>query len=111
MGRAVSKEMREEIHRILGESVNGPPGENIYLRGGDGGLRYSVVCYLEDIGAFHKLQEGVFRVTAQGREHWEKMNAPRKYWLRQNWFPASVATGTILFSAVATTANVINMVL
>ena len=40
----------------------------------------------------------VLRVTALDRDYCEKLTAPRWYWFRRNWFPASVAAGTILFS-------------
>ena len=52
----------------------------------------------------------MLRVTALGRDYWEKLTAPRWYWFRRNWFPASVATGTVLFSLVGAAANIVNLV-
>ena len=63
-------------------------------------LTYDAVSYLADIGAFERTGTGTFRLTAYGRENWEQRTTPRWYWFRYNWFPASVAAGTILFAGV-----------
>ena len=74
-------------------------------------LELDAINYLRDIGALEDLGTGTYPVTAYGREHWGKLTAPRWYWFRRNWFPASVAGATILVSLVAAIANIVNLVL
>ena len=56
--------------------------------------------YLRDIRAFEELSSGRFRLTAYGREYWDKENtwAPW-YWFTHNIFPTTVAFATIATSA------------
>ena len=110
MSRGLSKQLEDMVRSKLGELVNGKPGSMVFTPVNTDPLERDAINYLEDIGAFEHLGTGSFRVTAQGRGYWEKLNAPRWYWFRQNWFPASVAAGTILFSAAAATANILNLV-
>ncbi|MYC38258.1 MAG: hypothetical protein F4X66_15295 [Chloroflexi bacterium] len=110
MARGVSKELEDEICKVLEESVNARPGSVFNIPQGTDRLRYDAISYLEDVGAFGYGNLGSLRLTAQGRDYWEKLNAPRWYWFRRNWFPASVAAGTILFSGAAAAANILNLV-
>ena len=110
MSRGVSKELENEIRKTLGQLIDAEPGSFISVSFGSDPLEIDALHYLADIGAFQQTGTGSHRLTAQGRDHWEKLNAPRWYWFRQNWFPASVAAGTILFSAAAAAANIVNLV-
>ena len=111
MVRGVSKELENEIHRVLEESVNARPGNFIPNPQGIDRLRYDAILYLEDVGAFEQTRSGSFRLTAHGREYWDRLNTWTPwYWFKQNWFPAIVAAGTILFSAAAAAANIVNLV-
>ena len=75
-------------------------------------LEREAINYLHDIGALEELASGsTYRVSAYGREYWEKLTAPRWYWFSRNWFPASVAGATILASLVAAAASIVNLVL
>ena len=110
MPRGVSKELESEIRNLLTELVNGEPGAFIAPSMGTGPLKIDAMHYLKDIGAFEREGSGSYRVTAFGREYWEKLNAPRWYWFRRNWFPASVAGATIVAASVSAAANIVNLV-
>ena len=110
MTRGVSKELEKEIHRNLKESVNAIPGSFIFTPMGTDRLKIDAIRYLADIGAFEQTDTGIFRLTAYGRDHWERLNAPRWYWFRRNWFPASVAGATIVAASVSAAANIVNLV-
>ncbi|MYC37872.1 MAG: hypothetical protein F4X66_13315 [Chloroflexi bacterium] len=111
MARGVSKELESEIHRTLEQYVNAEPGTFATTPLTTDRLTLDAVHYLADIGAFERIGTGSYRLTAQGREYWEQRTSPRWYWFRRNWFPASVAAGTILFSGAAAAANIVNLVL
>ena len=110
MSRGVPKELEDEIRTILGQLVNAEPGTFISTSLSTGSLEFDAMRYLEDIGAFERVGSGSFRVTANGRDYWENLTAPRWNWFRRNWFPASVAAGTILFSGVSAAVNIANLV-
>ena len=111
MARGVSKELDSEIHRTLEEYVNAKPGIYATTPLGTDRLTVDAVQCLAGIGAIEKIGTGSYRLTAQGRDYWEQRTNPRWYWFRRNWFPASVAAGTILFAAAAAAANIVNLVL
>ena len=110
MSRGLSRELENEIRRQLEQLVNAEPGGFITRGLRSDPLQLEAMRYLEDIGAFEKVGSGSYRVTAQGRDHWEKLTAPRWHWFRRNWFPALVAGATILFSSVAAVANIVNLI-
>lgn len=111
MASGVSKELQDMIRSKLRDLVNGEPGSMAFIDFSTDPLEADAISYLADIGAFEDLGTGSFRVTAQGREYWDQLNAPRWYWLRRNWFAASVAAGTIVFGAAAAGANIANLVI
>ena len=112
MASGVSKQLESEIRRLLEESVNASPGNFYSGSQGLSSLTFEALRYLADIGAFERYGTGSYRLTAQGRDYWEKLNTWTPwYWFKQNWFPATVAAGTILFSAAAAAANIVNLVL
>ena len=78
----------------------------------DRSLAYSMQCTIwKTLGLLRREGSGSYRVTAQGRDHWERLNAPRWYWFRRNWFPASVAGATIVAASVSAAANIVNLVI
>ena len=111
MAKAVSKELRGEIRRVLEESVNENPGRFRSIGQGIDRLEYEAIHYLADIGAFEQTGSGSFRLTAYGREYWDQLNAPRWYWFRRNWFAASVAGATIVAASVSAGANIANLII
>ena len=112
MARGLSKKLENEIRSQLSTLVNAEPGTYIGITLGTPLLQREATFYLRDLGAFEELASGgTYRLTANGREYWEKITSPRWYWFRRNWFPASVAAGTILFSSVAAAANIVNLLL
>ena len=111
MARGTPKELESEIRNLLTKLANAEPGAFIAPNMGTGSLELDAMHYLEDIGAFAREGSGSYRVTAQGRDHWERLNAPRWYWFRRNWFPASVAGATIVAASVSAAANIVNLVI
>ncbi len=111
VGRGLSNDLENEVRKLLTQLVNAEPGGFIIPRLRGNPLELEAMRYLEDIGAFEKVGSGSYRVTAHGREHWERLNAPRWFWFRQNWFPASVAGATIVAASVSAAANIANLVL
>ena len=111
MSRGITGELEREIRSQLSKMVHGEPGTMIFISLGTPSLEREATNYLHDIGAFENLGHGNYRVTAYGREYWEKLTAPRWYWFRRNWFAASVAAATILVSVVAAVANIVNLAL
>ena len=109
MDRGTSKELEDMVRSKLGDLVNGQPGSIVFTHPNIDPLKRDAIRYLEDIGAFE--HRGSFRVTAQGRDYWQKWTAPRWYWFRQNWFAASVAGATIVAASVSAAANIVNLVL
>ncbi len=121
MGKEYSKELRVEVYGVLkelSELQSKDPRTRIkelYTRErgertGNQHLTRNAVAYLEDMYALDP-NGGALRITAVGWDYWEKLNAPRLYWFRENRFPASVAFGTILFGGASAVANIVNLVL
>ena len=108
MARGVSKELEREIRNTLELFIEANPGYVRHASGNEPGLMQEALSYMADIDVLAS-GRNYYRLTAKGREHREKLNAPRWYWFRQNWFPATVAAGTILFSVAA--ANIVNLLL
>ena len=101
MASGVSKELEVLIRSKLRDLVNGEPGSIAFIDFSTDPLEADAISYLADIGAFERVGTGSFRVTAQGRDYWDQLNAPRWYWFRRNWFrrnwfAASVAGATIV---------------
>ena len=109
MDRGVSKELEREIRDTLELFIEAKPGYRFQVSGNEPGLVKDALAYLADVNVLRG-SFGEYRLTAEGRDYWEKLNAPRWYWFRRNWFAASVAAGTILFSGAATAANILNLV-
>ena len=111
MARGVSKELEDMIRSKLNGLVNGGPGSMTSTNFGTDPLEGDAINYLADFGAFERVGTGSFRLTACGREYWDRLNAPRWYWFRRNWFPASVAGATIVAASVSAGANIANLIL
>ena len=107
----VSKELQREIRSVLGDLVNGKPGGRIMVHLNMNPLTRDAINYLDDIGAFEKMGTSAYRVTAFGREYYEKLTAPRRYWFKQNWFPAIVAGIAIVTSVAGIAVNVVFKIL
>ena len=107
MTRGVSKELESEIYKILEKSVNAKLGSIVMVPLDGDRSEYAAAHYLADIGAFEQRGTGSFRLTAYGRDYWEKLNAPRWYWFRRNWFPATVAAIASVSSIGGIVVNVV----
>ena len=112
MSRGITGALEREIRSQLSKRVHGEPGTMIFISLGTPSLEREATNYLQDVGALEDLGTGSYRVTAYGREYWEKIAAPRWYWywFRRNWFAACVAGATIFVSLVAAVANFVNLV-
>ena len=109
MSKAMSKELEKEIRNILEGIMNEQPGYRLSASPGERSLRMDSVRYLDDIGALESEREGhARRITAYGREYYEKLTAPRWYWFRRNWFGAIVAAATFAASVGGITVNALD---
>ena len=110
MAKGISRELEKEIRKTLVMLIEAKPGYRFHVSGNEPGLMKDALAYLADINVLEGIM-GEFRLTAEGRDYWEQMNAPRWYWFRRNWFAASVAGATIVAASVSATANIANLVL
>ena len=111
MAKGISKELESEVRDLLGQLVYAKvPGTFLISSLGQGSLEFDAMLYLEDIGAFKRKGSAGFRITPYGREYWEKLNAPRWYWFRRNWFAALVAGATIVAASASAGPNIANLV-
>ena len=109
MAKGVPRELDKAIRKLLGDLVNAKPGSFIVATFGTDPLERDAMHYLRDIGAFEDVSSGGFRLTAYGREYWERINTPTPlFWFKQNWFPATVAFMTILASVTGAIANFVS---
>ena len=100
MSKAMPKELKREIRRIIETYFQEEPGYRFPLYGESPPLTRDAVLYLEEIGVLIRENgPGYRRLTAIGREYYEKLTtwAPW-YWFNRNWFPAIVAAATITAS-------------
>ena len=99
MSKAMSNELRKEVRSSLGALVNAEPGTFIFINLATPDIDRDAINYLNDIGALQDIGTGTYRLTACGREYWDRLNTPTPvYWCKQNWFPAIVAAATIAAS-------------
>ena len=100
MAKGVPKELRVAHRKHLRDLVYAKPGTFIATSISTGPLDNDALQFLTDIGAFERTPTGSYRLTAYGREYWDKENtwAPW-YWFKKNCFPATVAFATIATSA------------
>ena len=120
MSKAMPKELKKAIREVLDEALDiEVMFTTDFTRNKLDPRKQQAADHLIDLGFLQMsglLGRGyvisdMLRATAHGREYWEELTAPRWYWFRHNWFPASVAAGTILFAGVAAAANIVNLVL
>ena len=112
MSKAMPKDLKDEIQRLLDECLAKGAAADFGMRYNSPPLRRAAVFFLSDKGALENAVDDptVHRLTAYGREYWEKLNAPRWYWFRRNWFAASVACATIVAALASAGANIANLV-
>ena len=105
MPKSITKELTNEIRRVLEEQINGGPGTYVILKFGTDSIKIDAVNFLADLGVLHKEGSSSYRLTATGREYWDKINTPRPiYWFKQNRLPALVAAATIAASITGAVA-------
>ncbi len=116
MSEAMPGWLQVHIKAVLHEVLTILPGTERYRIPMDGTPDSEAVKYLLDIGALEIEEIPVLhihslRATAYGREFYERLTAPRRYWYRHNWFPAWVAGATVLAASVAAAANIVNLII
>ena len=112
MAKGVSKELKKEIRSVLDEALNLPPNRPILLLNNTPDIKSDAINFLADLDVLRdETQGGNYRLTARGRDYWDELIAPRWYWFRRNWFPASVAGATIVAASVSAAANIVNLVI
>ena len=85
-------ELRNEMLRILEEFFK---GKTLVLHFGDEGLIFEAVYLLTECGALEETEStSSYRITIPGYDYYQKLKAPRVYWLRKNWFPVAVLIST-----------------
>lgn len=96
MSKAMPKEPKREIRDVLDEYLSKGPGYRYRLNNDTPQMRKDAFIFLSDIGALETLERDLFRLSAYGREYYEKLTtwAPW-YWFKQNAFAATVAFATI----------------
>ena len=103
----LSKELGNEVRSTLGVLVNGQPGSMIFTHLNMDLLVREAINHLSDLGAIEDLGTGSFRVTAYGREYWEQLKAPRRYFLQKNWFRIAGLAVPLILGLTAIIANVL----
>ena len=105
----MDKELKKRVTELAIPS-NKPDGSKNHhawhtLNLGTPGIDIAATLFLADLGYLMPSPTGGgYRITAQGREYWERINTWTPwYWYKTNWFPATVALATLLvgFSTVA----------
>ena len=97
----MDKQRKEKLIDVLELGAEGkmPPGKNM-----DDVLDLRSLKLLEKAGYIHR---NPLFTTLSGLSYLERLKAPRKAWLKKNWFAASIATIT----GVAALASVIVQIL
>ena len=107
MSKTMPKELNQEIRNTLETLIEGKPGTRIFLTLGTSAEQGDAIAYLTDIGACVNEGHSV-RVSAYGREYWERLNTPTAlYWFNRNWFPAVVAASVFLASVGGIIATIL----
>ena len=94
-------ELRKEMLRVLEELANGEAGHRITSNFKTPVITYEAVRLLEGIDALSVNSPSDARITIQGYDYYEKLKAPRAYWLKNNWFPVAVLSVSSLVTVVA----------
>ena len=117
------KYLDRTIREVLEEVISLLPGEGFAPILEYGHPRTEAIDHLIQLGVLVEVsfvspnsgntetRQKYVELTVKGWDYWDKLTAPRWYWLRQNAFAASVAFATILFAGASTIVNVINLVL
>ena len=110
MSKAMSKELKREIQKLLKSLIEESPGSRLAVAADSPPLTREAALYLEDIGALQKGNTGGSRrVTAYGRAYYEELTTfALWYWFKRNWFPAIVALATIAASVGGVVANILD---
>ena len=107
MAKGVPKELRVAHRKHLRDLVYAKPGTFIATSISTKPLDYDALQFLTDIGAFERTRTSSYRLTAYGREYWEQLMAPRRYFLQKNWFRIAGLAVPLILGLTAIIANIL----
>ena len=93
-------ELRKEMLRIL-EELSKAETEAVSFGPGVGSLTVESIQLLFGNGALSEEIANKYRITIRGYDYYQEMKAPRKYWVKKNWFPVGVLTVSSVVTVVA----------
>ena len=95
----IRPELREEMLHIL-EDVAGAPVPTMFPWD-TFDPRWHAVGLLLGHGALTEVTARAYAITLGGYAYYEELKTPRRYWLKQNWFPVAV----LVVSSLVTVAT------
>ena len=99
-------ELRKEMLRTL-EDLSKTETEAVSIGPGVGSLRVEAIQLLFGNAALSEVIADKYRITLRGYEYYKELKAPRKYWVKKNWFPVAV----LILSSVVTVVSSLIVVL
>ena len=106
VAKAMTKELKKAIRDALENVINQKPEDPPIFRGRQRGLVLEAVDYLRYKGALDPTTNRL-RLTAYGREYWEQLTAPRRYFLQKNWFRIAGLAVPLILGLTAIIANIL----
>ena len=97
----MQSDLRQEMHRILGELVEGEPGQRVFLTLGSEPVAVQAIECLYEAGCLSGPGPTSPMITLKGYDYYERIKAPRLYWFRNNWFPVGVLVATSAVTLIA----------
>ena len=64
---------------------------------------------LETLDKAGYIERNPLFTTLSGMSYLERLKAPKKAWLKKNWFPALVAAATIVFAGVSAGVQLVDV--
>ncbi len=109
MSIGVPKELKEDCKTLL---LDGLILEGLIREPVRADLQWSnsqrtAIGFLTYKGGVEEIETGHYRITAVGREYADELFAPRGFWFRRNWFPATVAAIASVSSIGGIVVNVV----
>ena len=99
--KEMQSDLRQEMHRILGELVEGEPGQRVFLTLGSEPVAVQAIECLYKAGCLSGPGPTSPMITLKGYDYYERIKAPRLYWFRNNWFPVGVLVATSAVTLIA----------
>ena len=94
-------ELRKEMIRVLESSSNAGLEGLILASGRHSALALEAIGLLEEVGALWEVEKNRYLITIRGYDYIQELKAPKRYWVRQNWFPVAVLVVSSLVTVAA----------